>query len=130
MSTEVTTELIDAPIFGDRERWELSQRKATAYSKSTMVPKEYQNNLPNCIVALEMADRMNASILQVMQNLDVIHGRPSWRAQFLIATFNACGRFSPIRYKFTGERARITGVASHGPSNTLLAKCWRVLRLR
>jgi hypothetical protein len=39
----------------------------------------------------------------VAQNLDIIHGRPSWRATFLIATVNACGRFSPIRFRWQGE---------------------------
>lgn len=40
----------------------------------------------------------------VMQNLDIVHGRPSWRAQFLIGTVNSCGRFSAIRYEFFGEK--------------------------
>jgi len=68
-----------------------------------MVPKEYQNNLPNCIVAMEMAERLGMSSMAVMQCLDVIHGRPSWRATFLISTVNTCGRFTALRYRFVGE---------------------------
>lgn len=84
--------------------FELLQRGATLLAKSTLVPKEYQNNIPNCTVALNMAARMGADPLMVMQNLYVVHGRPSWSAQFLIATFNQNGRFTAIRYEWVGER--------------------------
>jgi hypothetical protein len=33
---------------------------------------------------LEIANRMGMGIFQVMQNLNVIHGRPSWSSQFII----------------------------------------------
>ena len=39
----------------------------------------------------------------VMQNLDVIHGRPAFRATFLIACLNQCGRFTPLRYRIEGD---------------------------
>jgi len=83
--------------------FELAQRAAKALSQSTLVPKEYQGNLPNCIVALNMAQRLNADPLMVMQNLVIVHGRPTWSAQFLIATANSCGRFSALRYEFKGD---------------------------
>ena len=83
--------------------FELAQRAAKCLASSTLVPKEYQNNLSNCIIALNMAQRVGADPLMVMQNLVIVHGRPTWAAQFLIATFNSCGRFSPIRYEFSGQ---------------------------
>lgn len=89
--------------FGTSDGFALMQRVATALSKSTMVPKEYQNNMPNCIVALNMAQRIGADPLMVMQNLYIVHGKPSWSSQFLIATFNSCGRFSALRYKWIGD---------------------------
>lgn len=83
--------------------FELAQRAAKLLSSSSLVPKEYQNNLPNCVVALNMAQRLGADPLMVMQNLVIVHSRPTWASQFLIATFNSCGRFSPIRYEFSGK---------------------------
>ena len=90
--------------FGTSEGFQLLQRVASALSKSTMVPKEYQDNLPNSIIALNMANRIGADPMMVMQNLYIVHGKPSWSSQFLIAIFNACGRFSAIRYRMTGEK--------------------------
>ena len=94
-----------SPGFTSATGWELAQRVAKAFSASTMVPQQYQNNLPNCIIALEMANRMGASPLMVMQNLYIVHGNPGWSSKFLIACFNQCGRFSALRYEFTPERS-------------------------
>jgi hypothetical protein len=82
--------------------FELEQREAKALASSTLVPKEYQNNVPNCIIAKNMANRIGADVLQVMQSLYVVHGKPSWSSSFLIATFNACGKFSRMVFQFDG----------------------------
>ena len=84
--------------------FDLMQRGARLLAASTLVPKEYQGNLPNCVIALNMASRIGADPLLVMQSLYVVHGRPSWSAKFMIATFNQCGRFSAIRYEWEGKR--------------------------
>ncbi|MDY0274767.1 MAG: hypothetical protein RBR42_04915 [Desulfomicrobium sp.] len=86
----------------DSQSFELAQRVGKLFATSSLVPKEYQGNLPNCVIALNMASRMGADPMMVMQNLVIIYGRPSWSSQFLIATFNKSGRFSAIRYEFEG----------------------------
>lgn len=78
-------------------------RQATALAKSSLVPEAYQGNPANCMIAMEMANRIGASVMAVMQNLHVIHGKPSFSSSFLIACVNTCGRFSPLRFEFDGE---------------------------
>lgn len=90
------------PGFTSLQGFELAQRAAKLLSQSSLVPKEYQNNLPNCVIALNMAARMNADPLMVMQNLYIVNGRPGWSSQFLISTFNTSSRFTALRYKWTG----------------------------
>ena len=92
--------------FGSAAGFDLMQRGAKLLASSSLVPKEYQGNLPNCVIALNMANRIGADPLLVMQSLYVVHGRPSWSAQFLIATFNNCGRFAAIRYRWTGTEGK------------------------
>lgn len=94
--------------FSTKSGFELMQRAATLLSSSSLVPKEFQKNLPNCVIALNMANRIGADPLMVMQNLYVVHGRPSWSAQFLIATFNQSGRFTSLRFEFFGEKGKDT----------------------
>jgi hypothetical protein len=81
----------------------LTYRVATVFAGSTLVPKQYQGNPGNCMIALNMAQRLGCDPLMAMQNLYVVHGTPAWSAQFLIATFNKCGRFSALRYEFQGK---------------------------
>lgn len=84
--------------------FDLIQRTAKLFASSNIVPTQFQNNLPNCVIAVDMALRMGANPLMVCQNLYVVHGRPAWSAQFLIATINQSGRFSAIRYEFQGKQ--------------------------
>ncbi|MCR9296372.1 MAG: hypothetical protein NXI32_26985 [bacterium] len=104
------TELIEsqpsrAPSIWTAEGYQTIKLLAGAFARSALVPPQYQgaDNVPNCIVALNMAKRLDADPLMVMQNLYIVHGRPAWSAQFLIAAFNSCGRFTAIHYEFSGE---------------------------
>lgn len=92
--------------FATLQSFELMQRAAKLLAASTLVPQEYRRNLANCVIALNMAQRIGADPLLVMQNLYVVHGRPGWSAQFLIACFNQCGRFSAIRYRWVGTKGK------------------------
>lgn len=85
------------------KRFEVMQRMGKMYSTSSIVPAQYQNNVSNCAIALDMAMRMNANPLMVMQNLYMVHGNPGWSSKFLIATINSCGRFTPLRYECNGK---------------------------
>lgn len=89
--------------FASQSNFESAQRMAKALTSSSIVPSAYQGNIPNALIAMEVASRIGCSVLMVMQNLDVIHGTPSFRSKFLIATVNTCGRFSPLRYRFQGK---------------------------
>ena len=92
----------DASIFSTIASFEDGQRIAKGLSSSDLVPQAYKNNIPNTMIALEMANRLKISAFEVMQNLDIIKGKPSWSSTFIIASINACGRFKPLRFEFVG----------------------------
>jgi len=85
------------------ERFDAVAREAAAIARSTVIPDAYKGNPGNCLIAMDVAKRMGLPALTVMQNLHVIKGRPSWSSSFLIAAVNQSGRFSPLRYRFSGE---------------------------
>lgn len=113
--TAPASAMVNAGFF-DLQGFELMQRVSKMLSSSTLVPtayrafkevKEYgkvtgyEENpaaLPNCIVALNMAQRMGADPLMIMQNLHIIEGRPSWSSAYIIASINSCGRYSSLRF--------------------------------
>lgn len=80
-------------IFGTSDNFIMANQMAKALASSTVVPKEYQGNVANGLIAIEIAQRLQTSPLMVMQNLNVIQGRPSWSAQFLIAMVNGSGKY-------------------------------------
>lgn len=100
------TALATKPAFSDVEAFEFSQRAAKLLATSDMVPKEYRGNLANCVIALNLAARLGVDPLQVMQNIYIVHGRPGWSSQFLIATFNCTGRYTTLRYEWRGDEGR------------------------
>jgi hypothetical protein len=90
-------------LFLDGNSFEHGQRIAKMLASSDLVPAQFRGNIQNCLIAMELSSRLGCSPLATMQNLHIIHGRPSWSAQFIIACLNACGRFSPLRFEVSGE---------------------------
>ena len=89
--------------FSDLQAFENLQRMAKPLAQTSLVPQNFRDKIGDCMIALDMAQRLNANPLQVMQNLYVVHGSPAWSAKFLIATVNACGRYSSLRYEWKGK---------------------------
>lgn len=105
MSEQLTkiTDEVKPSIFSSLESFDHWQRVAKMMSSSSIVPKNYVNNVANTMIALELANRIGISPFMVMQNLDIIQGKPSWNSTFIIAALNSCGRFKPMKFKFEGE---------------------------
>ena len=105
-------------VFDDLASFEAAQRVATALASSSMVPESYRgkDGMGNCLIAIDFAKRTNSSPLAVMQNLNIIEGRPSWSAPFIIAALNSCGMFSPLRFKIEAKgKKKVTFDVWQGP---------------
>lgn len=107
MTTEITKTNLEgeSSIYKSTESFEFAQRQAKSLAESNLVPISYQGQkgLSNCLVALEMSKRMNLSPLTVMQNLNIIHGRPSWSAAFVSSQILGCNRFKNFDYIVIGK---------------------------
>jgi len=104
--------------FGNAAGFAMLQRAAGLLANSTLVPEAYRKwikdkdnkygplveneaAISNCVIALNMAQRLEADPIMIMQNLYVVEGRPSWSSQFIIAALNTTGRFSPLRFQIS-----------------------------
>lgn len=87
------------PVGQTVKQFEAMQRMAQMYSTSTIVPEAYRGNIGNCVISIDMAMRMNANVLMIMQNLYIVKGNPSWSSKFLIATINMSGKYTSLRYR-------------------------------
>lgn len=98
--------------FLDLRNFEVAQRMATALSRSTMVPDAYSASKTdpviaagNCIIALDLSFRLGVSPLIIMQQVDVVKGRPGLRGAFCAALINVRGGFDgPLEYEWKGAK--------------------------
>ena len=91
-------------VFSSIEAFENAQRMVKPLVNCNYVPATFKGDVGACLIALNMANRMGADPLQVMQSLYIVHGKPSFSSAFLIACFNQSGRYTSIRYRMSGER--------------------------
>ena len=104
LTIQETRELLMSPAYQAQKNFEMQQRMAQMYVQSTIVPATYRGNIGNCVIAIDMAQRMQANPLMVMQNLYIVNGNPAWSSKFLVSCINMSGRFTPLRYQFAGKR--------------------------
>jgi len=114
-------------VYSSIQSFESAQRIAASLADSALVPVNFQGQkgLPNCILAIEIANRMGMSPFQVMQNLNIIHGRPSWSSQFIIGLIQGSNRFDGFTYEETADSCqclavlKTTGEQVSGPRITM-----------
>lgn len=90
-------------VFSSIEAFEAAQRMAKVFVSSPLVPEQFRGDLGSVLIAFNLANRTGADPLQVMQNIYIVHGKPAFSSSYLIACFNQCGRYSAIRYVFSGK---------------------------
>jgi hypothetical protein len=93
-------------MWNDAKMMNQSFRMARMLSSSALVPDSYRNSPENCVVAIDIANRMGISPLMVMQSLYVVKGKPSWSGSFCAAAINGSGRFTPLEFEFVGEEGK------------------------
>ena len=92
-------------VFSDGASSNMAMEMAKCLSSSTVVPKEYQGNVGNCMIAIEMASRINTSPMMVMQNLYIVNGRPAWSSQWIIAMINSSHRYKmELQFEFGNSK--------------------------
>lgn len=99
----------------DVARFEHAQRVGKMLASSTMIPDHFKNNIGNCVIALNFAERVGIDPFMAMQKMYVIHGKPGIEAQLAIALINRSGIFGPLQYDAKGEgmKKECTAYAMH-----------------
>jgi len=75
-------------------------KNAKALSNSELLPERFQGRPDNILIAMDIASRGGFSLMQVMQNLYIVKGTPSWSGQFCLAAIKACGKYSNVKYNW------------------------------
>ncbi len=96
MTNDLVTQKHFAPavdVFADPASFEHAQRVAKVFSQSSLVPQHLRGNVADCLIAYQIAKRLNEEPLTVFQNIYVVSGRPGWKTEYVIARANKAGVF-------------------------------------
>jgi hypothetical protein len=120
VTTEVITQETYAPIVGTNvylnpEAFNFAQRVAKMFASSTFLPECYKGNLPNCLIAFNLANRLQIDPFTLMQNSAVVHGKPGLEGKLYIALLRDPSR-SPFAETFDisyeGSGDKLVAIAS------------------
>lgn len=105
LPTQAQNGKLNAPnIWMDDKALKSAYRAAQYLAQSDLVPEQtYKGKPQNCLIALDISNRMGLSPLLVMSNLFIVRGKPGWSGQFCVAAINGCGRFRSVEYVKTAE---------------------------
>ena len=88
-------------MWSDTKSMNAAMKVANLLAKSQLLPEQYIGHPENCLIAIDIANRMRVSPLLVAQNLYVVRGKPGWSGSFAISAINNCGKFSPLDFVYT-----------------------------
>lgn len=109
MANELTTKTTETTlsVFSGEENFKNAMAMATQLSKSDMIPATYKNKPENCIIALELSNRLKLSPFLVMQNMYIVQGKPAWSSSFIISCINGSGRFTgPLKFEMDAGKTK------------------------
>lgn len=91
-------------MFLNVQKFEFAQRVARMLASSDMVPKQFrgENAIPNCMIALNLAARMEVDPFMLMQNLYVVYGTPGIQSKLVTALLEHHGKYSNLQYEYEG----------------------------
>lgn len=99
-------------VFSGEQNFKNALAMAQELSKSDIIPATYKGKPENCLIAIELSNRLKLSPFLVMQNMHVIQGRPSWSSSFIISCINGSGRFNgPLKFQIDEHRTKCRAVA-------------------
>lgn len=107
---EIADNKAEVKSYGIIERMARAQKLAAYVATASNIPEQYRGKPADCMIAIDMADRMGVSAMFVFQNMYVVKGKPSWSGQACKALIDNCGKFRNARHVYFGKE----GTAERG----------------
>lgn len=78
-------------------------KTAQMISNAGIIPQQYKGKPGDCLIAIDMANRMGISPVMVMQASQVVQGNFTWKGTACKALIDGCGKFRNSRYVDVGK---------------------------
>lgn len=93
-------------MWADKEAFNTAFTMASNLAKAECIPQGYRGKVADCIVAIDIANRMGISPITVMQNSQVVQGNFSWKGSACKAMIDSSNKYIKTRYVEVGERGK------------------------
>ena len=93
-------------MWNDAKLYNQSLAMAQTLSKSEIIPQSYKGKPADCLIAIDIANRLGLSPAIVMQNSQIVRGKFSWSGSACKAMIDGCGRYQKTRYVYVGEEGK------------------------
>lgn len=91
-------------MWNDAALMNTSWRTAEMLSQASIIPQQYRGKPGDCLIAMDMANRMGISPIMVMQASQVVQGNFTWRGTACKALIDGCGKFKNSQYIMIGRQ--------------------------
>lgn len=99
--TQITT---SAPtMWNNSELMKSSYQVATILSKTAAIPDRYKNKPGDCLILIDLSNRMGISPIVVAQWSQIVKGNFTWAGQACKALIDNCGKYRNSKYEMFGE---------------------------
>lgn len=95
---------LEVTMWNDTNLFNQAFKMAKIVAESDIVPPSYRGKTGNCLLAIDIANRMGLSPLSVMQNSQVVQNKFSWTGSACKSMIDNCGKYKKTKYVMVGER--------------------------
>lgn len=93
-----------ATMWNDTKMMNTAWKMGGMLAKSAIVPQNYRGKQEDCVIAIDIGNRLGISPIVVMQNSQVVQGNFTWKGSACRAFIDGCGKFRDSEYVEVGER--------------------------
>ena len=97
---------LEITIWNNTELFNQTYTMAKILAQAEIVPQQYRGKVGDCLIAIDMANRMGLAPLVVMQSSQVVRGNFSWKGTACKAMIDGCGKYKSTRYVEVGTRGK------------------------
>lgn len=100
--------LAEATMWNDVGLMQQAWKMANTLAQTTMIPQAYRGKVGDCLIAIDMGNRLGLPPIAVMQNSQVVQGNFSWKGTACKAMIDSCGIYTNTEYVEVGEQSKDT----------------------
>lgn len=89
-------------IWNNRDNAAAAFKMAEFLSNANLIPQAYRKNPGDCLIAIDLGNRLGVSPFVIMQNTQVVYGNITWKGAACKAMIDGCGKYRNSRYEMKG----------------------------